>query len=347
MPHSQLLRSALLATVLALLASGCSVDLDQVMTATNGAASAGSVQVAGADAGESACGTGLTQAGADLLAAGRSNQAPLPSYELDVAIDPELGSVEGSVIATIVADDDELKFRMFAGMQAFDSNLQIGSATVDGAPVDFDVDEALLSVDNPAGPGATVAVAIDFNFAISQMAANENLFGSLTGDTLQPDQVGLLGRTETGMQLGHWFPVWLPDGTRTDPDPSGFGDIGAFPAAAICATIAAPAEYSIITGGVRLGSDGEAVIEGALGLRDFSILLSNDIEMVKGTVDGVDVRVWGPPDDREALQTVLDYSLISQQALVEAFGPYPWTEIDIVAVPLGGGVGGMEWPGMV
>ena len=51
----------------------------------------------------------------------------------------------------------------------------------------------------------------------------------------------------------------------------------------------------------------------------------------------------GPPTSR----SVGDIAAESVTALGAAFGPYPWTELDVVAVPLGSSVGGMEWPGMV
>lgn len=344
--------AALLLAACALLASGCAVDVSQITRlpdagASSATATAPMATLPGSDGTTTECPSGLTDDGAALLATRLSaTGAVVPVYELEAAIDPATGNVDGSLRAAIPADDDRMRFRVFAGMEAFNSGLAISNVTVDGDRVDHELDRSLLTVENPSGPGDR-EVAIDFDFTIDQMAANESLLGALTGDTLQPDQVGLLGRTETGMQLGHWFPVWMPNGTRTDPDPSGFGDIGAFAAAVICARVAVPDDYTVITSGARFAADGATVSESATGIRDFAMLISNDIEMLKGTVEGVEVRVWGPSGDREALQTALDYSLVSQQALHDAFGPYPWTEIDVVSAPLGGGVGGMEWPGMV
>jgi len=290
--------------------------------------------------------TGLNPAGQSMLARHVDSGAAVPSYQLAVDIEPATGAVQGSMRAAIPSSDEELKFRVFAGMDAFNSGLTITDATVDGEPVDAKLDRALVTVPNTTGDASAV-VTMNFQFEIDQMAANENFLGSISGESLQPDQVGLLGRTETGMQLGHWFPVWLPAGTRTDPDPSGFGDIGAFPAANICATITAPQDYAVITGGSRVGTSDNATTESAAGLRDFAILLSNDLAVVEREVRGVQIRVWGPPDDVEALETVLGYAEQSHDALTDAFGPYPWNEVDIISAPLGAGVGGMEWPGAI
>ena len=345
-------RTPLLATLaaVALVTSSCAVDVSDITRIPGETSSAPGTVVPGLDGvPASECPSSLTDEGADLLAERRRapDAPPMPRFDIDAAIDPTTGTVDGTLSAAIPADDDRIRFRVFAGMAAFDSDLTISAVTVDGTPVLHELDRSLLTVENPEGSGTTVDVSLDFDYRIDQRAANENLLGALTGDTLQPDQVGLLGTTEAGMQLGHWFPVWMPNGTRTDPDPSGFGDIGAFAAAVICADVTVPDGYTVVSSGARFADDGATVSESATGIRDFAMLISNDLEMVKGTVEGVEVRVWGPSGDREALQTVLDHALVSQQALHDAFGRYPWTEVDIVSAPLGGGVGGMEWPGMI
>lgn len=278
--------------------------------------------------------------------------AERPVYQLNAAIDPLTGGVEGRGRITLppqAVNEADWGFRVFAGMDAFDSGLRITDVTVNGNETPFELDRALLTIDNVSENQTTERPVVELSFAyeISEMAANEDIFAALSGESLQPDQVGLLGRTPTGMQLGHWFPVWLPDGVRSDADPSGFGDIGAFPSASICAALTVDPAYRIITGGESDAAPDTTVIEGAMGLRDLSVLLSNDLAMVSETVDGVDIRVFGPPDDPEAMDLVLDYSVESFIALSQAFGPYPFTELDVVSAPLGSGVGGMEWPGMI
>jgi len=291
--------------------------------------------------------TGLTGTGEAIYDRYVASSPAVPSYQLAIDVDPATGQVAGAMRARVPSDNDQLHFRAFAGMDAFESGLSINNVRVDGSRADATLDRALLTVPTSSADGPLATVELDFAFTIDQMAANQNLFGAISGETLQPDQVGLLGRTDTGMQLGHWFPVWLPDGVRTDPDPSGFGDIGAFPTANICATITVPAEYRVVTGGSLVSATDSSTTEAGTGLRDFAMLISNDLEIVEGQVDGVAVRVWGPSGDPESLATVLDYAVRSQRALVAAFGPYPWTEVDLVSAPLGGGVGGMEWPGMI
>ena len=265
--------------------------------------------------------TSLNNAGEAMLERHLDSAARVPTYELIVDINPVSGEVAGAMRAHVPAQERTINFRAFAGMDAFDSGFEVDNVTVDGEPVDAQLDRALLSVPAASVDDDGTTVELDFRFTIDQLAANTNIFAALSGESLQPDQVGLLGRTDTGMQLGHWFPVWLPDGTRTDPDPSGFGDIGAFPAANICTTITVPSGYQVVTSGSRIETTDTSVVEAGAGLRDFSILISNDLVLAARVVRGIEVRVWGPADDPEALATVLEYAEQSHDVLNRCVRP--------------------------
>lgn len=306
---------------------------------------------------DSGSGYGLTATGQEMFADRLARDPAVPEYRLAADIDPASGEVVGSVWMRLpAAAGEDLAFRVFPAMTAFESGFAVDNVKVNGQPSTARGAVALLTITDTDQSSADTdgwqVVEMDFTYRLQESAANDSdIFGALSGETLQPDQVGLLGRTETGAQLGHWFPVWLPPEARADADPRGFGDIGAFPAATICAAVSVPEEYELLTGGSHLADgtiDGRQVhVEGAVGLRDMALLISNTLTSAEAEVDGVMVRAWGPKSDPAATQTVLDYSVTSQQALVDAFGPYPWTEVEVVAAPLGSGVGGMEWPGMV
>jgi|GEM_PF-941332 len=292
----------------------------------------------------------LNEAGQKLFANAKAKTYPI--YDLDVSIDPVTGELNGSMTAIIPDAPNSLQFRVFAGMDAFNSGLEVTDVRVNGAPAEMSLDTALLTVANPDGEAST-DVEMAFTYTLQETAATASLLDGLSGQSLSPDKVGLLGRTDSGAQLGHWFPIWLPPVARADASPGGFGDIGAFPNAGICARVSVPEQYAVVTGGTRVAKrDSDKVgwathEEGGLGLRDLAILISDELVMTEEVVEGVDVRVWGPADSAGKNADVLDFAVTSQQALANAFGPYPWQEIDVVSAPLGSGVGGMEWPGMV
>jgi aminopeptidase N len=59
----------------------------------------------------------------------------------------------------------------------------------------------------------------------------------------------------------------------------------------------------------------------------------------------VTVRVIAPrPIDVDSTARVAADAL---QTLADRFGPYPWSEVDVIGVSLGPDAGGMEWPGAV
>jgi hypothetical protein len=288
---------------------------------------------------------GLTDAGADLVG-DLPDQAP--RYAVTAAVDPDTGQLEGTVRAGLpVGPADTANLRFFPAL--VDSSAQVDEVTVDGGPAPFELDSSLLAVELDGGHGGRVDLTASFSYQIPEIAASDPLgeLDSALGEGLQPADIGLLGRSDGVVTLGHWFPVWIPDGLDAEPTPDGFGDIGNFPAAAVIeAEVDVPSDWTLVSGGVRLGEDGDRVVEGAAGLRDLGLVLMEEAETVERTVGSTTVRVLGT-GDAAVLDEVADETVSSLETLSDRFGPYPWTELDVVATPLGSGVGGMEWPGMV
>jgi hypothetical protein len=169
-----------------------------------------------------------------------------------------------------------------------------------------------------------------------------------------PADVGLLARHPEALNLGHWFPLWVPAGASAEPDPAGFGDIGNFPAAQIRAQLTVPERWTVVDGGVRVSEDTQegdrTVVSEGYGMNDLSVSLLRDpvsesVTLEGGEVDGVRVTAFAPRSDRAVLDEVLRETTVSLEVLSEELGAYPWREFDVVSAPLGAGVGGMEWPG--
>ena len=287
----------------------------------------------------------LTANGAALVAAGPGAETR-PRYALGASIDPLSGVVDARMAVELPATEgQDRRFRFYPGILDATS-IQLSDATVDGEPVVATLDQGLITV--PTSAGEPTRIDLSFRYELPPIES-AGMFDSMLGSSLDPAEIGLLGRTDSMAMLGHWFPVWLPAEVSADPDPTGYGDIGAFPTASICATIATPAGFTVVSGGPdddRTTRGGTTISHlSGVGLRDLALVVAADVGTVTRDVDGVTVRVVGGPD--APLDDVLTESVDSLVALNEAFGPYPWTELDVVATPLGSGVGGMEWPGMV
>jgi len=79
----------------------------------------------------------------------------------------------------------------------------------------------------PKGHEDVVELTVPFSYTLRQTEP-AGLFDALAGMG-GPAEVGLLGRHKDVVNLGHWFPLWVPEGNNVDPDPDGYGDIGNFP----------------------------------------------------------------------------------------------------------------------
>ena len=287
----------------------------------------------------------LTADGAALLASAPGPETR-PRYALGASIDPVSGAVDADMAVELpAAQGTNRRFRFYPGILDATS-IRLSEVTVDGEPVEATLDEGLITV--PTGAGEPTRIDLSFSYELPPIGS-AGMFDSILGGSLDPAEIGLLGRTDGMAVLGHWFPVWLPAEVSADPDPTGYGDIGAFPTASICATVSTPAGFTVVSGGPdddRTTADGVTVSRlSGVGLRDLALVVAADVDTVSQEVEGVTVRVVGSPE--APLDDVLVESVDSLVALNEAFGPYPWTELDVVATPLGSGVGGMEWPGMV
>ena len=118
-----------------------------------------------------------------------------------------------------------------------------------------------------------------------------------------------------------------------------------------------PEHYEVIASGSekRIAASG-GISEWRIcaeNMRDVSIVISNEMEKLSGEVCGVTINSWHAEnekapvsDDHEEQGSVmLDAAIESIEAFTEAYGPYPYGELDVVES--GYYFGGMEAPGLV
>jgi hypothetical protein len=272
--------------------------------------------------------------------------APLdgaPRYALSATVEPDAGGVDGRMHARVARPDDgSAEFRVLAGLPALHAGLRVREVSVNGKEVRAEIDRALLRVPVTSGDSSAVDVRLRFSYRVPRA-------GSTTGRPLSQETIGVLSRTRHVTMLGHWFPIWLPPGADADPGLSGFGDIGNFAAGAITARLQVPSGYDVVSSGLtadRKEVEGRTTVtESGVGLRDLGVVIGRGLHDTSTSAGDVTVRATGARAldlERTAGEAAADL-----QALADLYAPYPWAEVDVVAAPLGAGVGGMEWPGMV
>jgi hypothetical protein len=82
-----------------------------------------------------------------------------------------------------------------------------------------------------------------------------------------------------------------------------------------------------------------------VGLRDLSLVVARGMDSAEVEVGDVTVRSTAPAGTD--VQLAAEDVAASLAALEDLYGPYPWSELEEVDVPLGPEVGGMEWPGAI
>lgn len=281
----------------------------------------------------------LSAGGRAMLDAAATDGAP--RYAVSATIEPDTGKVDGRLHARVRADDDKLEFRVLAGLPALHTGLRVRSVTVNDKAVRPELDRTLMRIAVKRAPRA-VDVRLRFSYRVPRE-------GTTTGRPLSQETIGVISRTRDVTLLGHWFPLWLPPGAEADPGLSGFGDIGNFAAGAITARVRVPSGYEVVSGGVTTDRNDDAgrltVTESGVGLRDLAFTVGRGLRSASTAAGDVTVRATGGAGtdlDAAARESAADL-----QALADLYAPYPWVEVDVVAAPLGDGVGGMEWPGIV
>jgi hypothetical protein len=266
-----------------------------------------------------------------------------PRYALSVTVDPDTGNVDGRMHARVQRPDvGNAEFRVLPGLPALHTGLRVRDVSVNGKPARPDLDRALLRVPVKRDGSNAVDVRLRFSYQVPRS-------GPTGGRPLSQETIGVLSRTRDVTLLGHWFPLWLPPGADADPGLSGFGDIGNFAAGAITARVRIPTGFDVVGGGVssdRSDTGGRTTVtEAGVGLRDLALVVGRGVRSTSTTVGDVTVRATGAA--RLDIDSAAQESAADVQALADLYAPYPWAEVDVVAAPLGPGIGGMEWPGMV
>ncbi len=295
--------------------------------------------------------TSMTEAGVSLAG---SSLEQAPRYDVRAVVAPRTGRVRGTVRAELPVGPDarDARLRYFAGVPDFGIDARLGQVTVDGTDVETRRDDSIVRVPLPDAHEGRVEVVVPFSYTLPPAAEGGGLLDQL-GGMGGPADVGLLARHPEALNLGHWFPLWVPPGGSAEPDPGGFGDIGNFPAAVIRAELTVPDGWTVADGGVRVADDvadgKRTVVTEGYGMNDLVVSVlrgyASRSTTLTGDLDGVRVTAYAPRSERAVLDQVLEETVVAVETLSETLAPYPWRELDVISAPLGAGVGGMEWPG--
>ncbi len=275
----------------------------------------------------------------------------LPCYDLTLDLsNASSGRFTGAETLTYTnttpSSLSDFVFRLYPNSPLlFGGSLHVTSASVNGTPVSTkellpDQTAIRLALPSPLEPGAVVTVHLAFDGQAPSNFGSSKTYGIFNLATSIPV-----------LTLANWYPILadLQDGQWQAAAVVEVGDAVTSQSALFTVQVTAPSGWKLATTGVSAAPPSQAqsnistFVSGPV--RDFMIVASPKFEPETVTWQGIEIVHWrlaGVAYDH----TALDVAQKSIQLYDQRFGPYPFTQIDLVDVPLQN-ASGVEYPGLV
>jgi aminopeptidase N len=189
----------------------------------------------------------------------------------------------------------------------------------------------------PLSPGEAVELRLAFASTLPvDPAAGYAQYGYIDGVLALPNAYPLI-------------PVYDDEGWNVELAPP-YGDATFSDTALYQVRLTLPAEMVLATSGTIVErtehDDGTATVVCASGpMRDFNLVASAEYVAASERLGGVTVTSYYAAGAEQGGRRALDYALHALRVYQELFGPYPFTELDVMATPTT--AGGIEYPGLI
>ncbi len=235
----------------------------------------------------------------------------------------------------------EIVFRLYPNLPSLGGRMVVSDVEVEGVPVEPRLagrqSVLIVPLAEPLPPGQAVEIAMQFIVSAERgMFASYGAFGYQHNVFSGPEWHPMLSVYEEGR--GWWQERPLPAGDAVYSE-TGLYEIlltvpDTFVVAASGSTLATyPAGGGLTTHHIVSGP-----------MRDSLIVAGPEFGVITGNVEDIAVKVYFWPGGESAAEWVLQIALDSVRAFNEAFGPYPFAELDVVETF---NLTGIEYPGIV
>jgi hypothetical protein len=221
---------------------------------------------------------------------------------------------------------------------------------------------------SPIPPGGHLRIELDVTGVVRELDESQmSMFSqgmqsmaSMQSSNQTPTDYGLLAHGQGIGSFANFFTVlarresgaWITDDHGTT------GDLGTDAMGNVRARIVVPRALRVVSSGAEVGRRAVRETDGATDrrveitvqagvIRDFALLAGATLAVTSRTVGETLVRSYYLPDDATSGQSVLDTTAHALEIFERRFGPYPYTELDVVEAPLVGGAGGVEFSALV
>jgi hypothetical protein len=288
----------------------------------------------------------------------RSGQVPdwaslgiFACYQLSLTIDDPAAPFHGTENLTYTnttgAVLSDIVVRTFPNSPSiYGGQMTVQSVTIAGQPAKFEpqlADNSALRItlDQPLQPDASIQAQLVFTL-------------SPPLDFASKDAYGIFNRSSEGneLTLADWYPIlatWKNGQWQATPVLLE-GDAVTSNTALFQVTVTTPSTWKVAATGKQIQSslqDGKNQVRFVSGpVRDFTIVTGPDLESHQGALDDILITQWGEPSTNAEWDQALAFAQASLDYYNKTFGPYPFNELDLVAVPMQD-ASGDEFPGLV
>jgi len=275
-----------------------------------------------------------------------ADQPGAPRYRIDAEFAPDQRTITGTQTVVFTNTEnvalDNLYFRLYVNAPHYnEGGVAVDDIRVNGAAAQttLEVDQTALRITlpQPLEPNQSTDIALNFVTTIPSGDGGYGIFGERDGVWALYNWHPELAVYENGDWLLH------PIGDQGDPTNTD--------AANYDVTLRAPATYTIISSGVAASRSetGAAATHSLVSALTRNFVLVASDQLTRTTRDVGDVRVssYHFPEDAAGGAAALDAAVRSIEVFNERFGAYPYTELDVAEVTLGGGAAGMESTGLI
>lgn len=273
-------------------------------------------------------------------------------YEIELTVDLGAATITGHERVEYTNTRDvplgDLYLRLFPNTPGYGGAMTATNVMLDGRlvipAIELDGSALCLSLDPPLEPGTTLDLWLDFTLTIPT-------------DTDQ----GVLRPSKGYWQFGYYdgvlalanayplIPVYDDEGWNVELAPN-YGDAIYSETAFYTVRVTGPAEMTLIASGTctepALNPDGSGTWTCVTGpMRDFNAVLGPDYQVESRVVEGITVNSLFYSTHHQGGERALDWATEAVRLFSTRFGPYPFTELDVVETPTH--AGGIEYPGLV
>ncbi len=263
-----------------------------------------------------------------------------PRYALELALDPATARATGrqqvTYTNTAAQPLTDLYLRLFPNTPGYGGAMTVTQVSLDGRAVtpQFELHGSALRVplDPPLAPEQSLALSLSWTVVVPTTSVSGYAqFAVLDGV----------------MALANVYPlvaVYDDEGWNVELAPE-YGDAVYSEIGFYSAQVTAPADTTLVASGLCSERQPGEWQCAAAPMRDMYMVLSDRYRLANQLVDGVVVNSYYYPEDGEAGRAVLQFAASALAWFGERFGPYPYSEFDVVETPTE--AGGIEYPGVV